>query len=221
MAGKRDFIGELKAFVKRSALAAGNGIGKPDTVRWGAILAAFAASEEISDEKLCEELRRHIVVSLVAVIQASARRTIAEIVDGREQRGEELPEPPDVKITIAMVRELKKREFSIGELIAYFSPLGGFEQMSSALQRVSGEDFNTILLNYFRDEENPEKLLADARAQLVKLFQYRNIYCHEEGVGISLKHDELHDLIVATINGVGALLREKSRVTPDSSQNGE
>ena len=78
-------------------------------------------------------------MSLVAVIQGSARRTIAEIVDIKEEREEELPEPQDVRITIGMIRELKKREFSVGELIAHFSSLGGFEQLSSALQRVFGE----------------------------------------------------------------------------------
>src|SRR5438128_9935471 len=169
MAGKRDFIGELKAYVKRSALATGDGITKPDAVRWKAIITALASvtSGDSSDEKLREELRRHVVVSLVAMIQASVRRTIAEIIDGKEERGEELPELPDIRITLAMVRELKKREFSIGEVVAHFSSLGGFEQISSALQRVSGEDVNTMLLNSLRGRatpiegfENPEKALA-------------------------------------------------------------
>jgi hypothetical protein len=221
VSGKRDFIGEIKAYVKRSALAVGNETAKPDAMRWNAIIAAFAAaaSREISDEELCDELRRHVVVSLVAMIQGSARRTIAEIIDGKEEREEELPELQDVRITLAMVRELKKREFSIGELVAHFSSLGGFEQISSALQRVSGEDLNTILLNSFRDDtrrtegfENPEKALANTRAQLVKLFYYRNIYCHEEGVGISVKDDEVREFIIATANVVVALglLRAKS-----------
>ncbi len=150
MAGKRDFVGELKAYVKRSALAAGK---ETTDLAWGrlsAILTAFEAATKNDDEKLCDELRRHIVVSLVAVIQGSARRTIAEIVDIKEEREEELPEPQDVRITIGMIRELKKREFSVGELIAHFSSLGGFEQLSSALQRVFGEDLNTIFLNACR-----------------------------------------------------------------------
>jgi hypothetical protein len=188
MAGKRDFIEELKAYVKRSALAGGNESTEPDAERFRAILTALDATGETENEKLDEELRRHIVVSLVALIQASARRTIAEIIDGKEEREEELPELQDVRITLAMIRELKKREFSIGQLIAHFSSLGGFEQVSSALQRVSGKDLNTILLNSFRDGtrriggfENPEEALANIRTQLVKLFYYRNIYCHEEG----------------------------------------
>jgi len=167
-----------------------------------------------SDEKLVEELRRHFVVSLVALIQANARRTIAEIVDGKEKRAEELPELQDVKITLAMVRELGNREFSLGDLIAHFSSLGGFEQASSALKRVSGEDLNTILLNWFRElgDENPEESLADTRAHLMKLFYYRNIYCHEDGVGISVNHDELHDFLSATydVNEGLSLLSEKS-----------
>jgi hypothetical protein len=87
---------------------------------------------------------------------------------GKEEREEELPEPQDVKMTLALVRELKKREFSIGELIAHFSKLGGFEQVSSALQRASGQDLNTILLNFFQDGTNriegfekPEEALAN------------------------------------------------------------
>jgi hypothetical protein len=83
MAGKRDFTGELKAYVERCALAAGNQPAKPDAVRFGAILTVFEAIADSDDEKLAEELRRHIVVSLVALIQASARRTIAEVVDGQ------------------------------------------------------------------------------------------------------------------------------------------
>jgi hypothetical protein len=119
-----------------------------------------------------------------------------------------------------MVRELKKREFSIGELIAHFSSLGGFEQVSSALRRASGQDLNTILLNSFQDGvyriegyfEKPEEALANTRAQLVKLFYYRNIYCHEEGIGISVTNDELVHLFTATIHVVTALsaLRAKS-----------
>jgi hypothetical protein len=214
MAGKRDFIGELKAYVKRSALAAGDGTTTPDAPRWGAIITALACAKtgDISDEKLCEELRRHVVVSLVAMIQASARRTIVEIIDGKEERGEELPELKDITITLAMVRELKKREFSIGALVAHFASLGGFEQISSALQRVSGEDLNTILLNSFRYDtrridgfKSPEEALADTRAQLVRLFSYRNIYCHEEGVGMSVKDDELQKFFIATLNVVSAL----------------
>jgi hypothetical protein len=221
MAAKRDFIGDLKDYVKRSTITAGNETAAPDSVRWRAIFTTLDAIAE-SDENLCEELRRHVVVSLVAVIQASARRTIAQIIDGKEEREEELPELQDVKLTLAMVRELKKREFSIGELVAHFSSVAGFEQISSALQRVFGEDLNTILLNYlrahskllegFKGFENPEKALANTRARLMKLFYYRNIYCHEQGVGSSIKDDELHEFIIASITVFAALrdLRAKS-----------
>src|SRR5437868_4751904 len=152
MAGKRDLIGELKAYVKRRRLAAANEKAMPEWERFEATFTAFEAIREIGDEKLREELRRHIVVSLVAVIQASARHAIAEIVDGKEKRAEELPELQDLKITLAMVRELRNREFSLGELIAHFSSLSGFEQVSSALKRVAGEDLNTILLNLIREQ---------------------------------------------------------------------
>jgi hypothetical protein len=166
MAGKRDRVGELKAYINRSRLAAANKTAWPEEERFNAIFGILEAINEIGDEKLVEELRRHIVVSLVALIQANARRTIAEIVDGKEKRAEELPELPDVKITLAMVRELRNHEFSLGELSAHFSSLGGFEQVSSALKRVSGEDVNTTLLNLFREQEmeNPEESLVDTRA---------------------------------------------------------
>src|SRR5262245_25937005 len=209
MAGKRDFIAEIKAYVERSALAK---VNETAFDRISALIAAYQASVKRSNKKVRDELRRHIVVSLVALIQASARRTIAKIVDGKEEREEELPEPQDVKITLAMIRELKKREFSVGELIAHFSPLGGFEQVSSALQRVSGEDLNTILLNSLRKDtlgiegsQKPEDALANIRSQLVKLFYYRNIYCHEEGFGISVTDGDVVGFLGASFKVVAAL----------------
>jgi len=54
-------------------------------VRLNDIIATFAAIREVTDEKIRDELRRHIVVSLVAVIQGSARSTIAGIVDAKEE----------------------------------------------------------------------------------------------------------------------------------------
>lgn len=206
MATKRDFVRELKDYVKRSTIATGNETDDPMWVRFNAILLGTIKEilDEVHYETTLEELRRHVVVSLVAVIQATARRAIATIIDGKEEREEELPEPQEIKITLAMVRELKKREFSIGELVAHFSSVAGFEQISSTLQRVFGKNLDTILLSHFRDQpserfKNPEEALASTRAQLVKLFYYRNIYCHEEGVGISVNDDEIVEFFTASL----------------------
>jgi hypothetical protein len=213
MPGKRDYVTEIKAYVKRSTLAAEAGTSDRDFARLNDVISTFAAITKFSDENIRDELRRHVVVSLVAVIQASARRTIAQIVDGKENRGEELPELPQLKITLATVRELKKRAFSIGELVAHFLSLTGFEQISSALKHVGGQDLNDALLHRFQDHsrpiydglQKPEDALATARARAVSLFNYRNIYCHEDGIGVSVKDKELYQFIITTITVVSAL----------------
>ncbi len=212
MNGKRDFVTELKAYVERSALAEKAGVYEPEWVRLNDIIATFAAIREVTDEKIRDELRRQMVVSLVAVIQGSARSTIAGIVDAKEECGEQLPEFQHVRITLAMVRELKNRQFSVGEFVAHLSSLNGFEQISAALQHACAQDLNTTLLNRFRDQarpidglKNPQQAVATARAQILSLFTYRNIYCHESGIGISVKDQELYEFIVTTITVVTAL----------------
>jgi hypothetical protein len=211
MNGKRDRIAELRAYAERSNLAYEQ--GAPDWLRVEQILKVYGLSREIeTDEAIRSELHRHIVVSLVAIIQASVRRTIAQIADHREERGQPLPEPRDVKLTLGMVRELKNHKFSVGELLAHFLSVAGVDQISFALNQVCERDLNSILLMRFLDKtrpiqegSTPEDAVRKARERLVQMFYYRNIYCHEEGIGVSIKETELYGFIVTTITFVSAL----------------
>src|SRR5215471_12156058 len=120
---KRNFIEEIKASVARSVLTSLTGERKtPEFKRLDNLINALIAAKDITDEALRDEIHRHIVVSLAAVVQVSARHTIAAIADAKETRGEDLPDPPNVRITFSMVRELKNRAFSTGRFIAHFFP---------------------------------------------------------------------------------------------------
>jgi hypothetical protein len=219
MGAKRDLVAELRGYAERSSFAYDT--GEPDWTRLNQILKLYGQAREDSiDETVRCELQRHIVVSLIGVIQSSVRRTIVDVLDSKETRGDPLPELRNVKLTLDLVRELKNQRFSVGELVAHFLSVSSVDQMSSALNDACGRDLSQILLDRFLDKSRPipegatpEESVRRSRERLLKMFYYRNIYCHEEGLGVSMKETDLYGFVVTTITLVSALEIFRAKAT--------
>jgi hypothetical protein len=187
----------------------------PEWLRINEIMAVYGTlgddpSIDIRDKELC----RHLVVSLVAVIQSAVRRAIAEIIDQRDTRREPIPER-DIKLTIDIARELRDRKFSLGELISFSVPVSSVDAISSSLELYADTDLRKLIGEHFTSGARPPEESRSSRDQFVdqtqlrqrKLFEYRNIYCHEEGLGTEVTPKDLYLFVTATITLVAAVQR--------------
>ena len=98
---KRHSPEALKAYVAR--LSHGPEGDWPEWVRINELIAVYLSLGDDEKPDLRDrELRRHLIVSLVAVIQSAVRRAIAHIIDSRDANGESIPEP-DIRLTVESV----------------------------------------------------------------------------------------------------------------------
>jgi hypothetical protein len=138
MSTHRDFVSEI-ASIKRRAVVAPN--YERDWHRLDQVSELFFAIEQgnPSEVSLRWELSNHICVSLVAIIQATTRRFIIDVIDAKERSGESLPELRDAKLTLEIARELKNQTITFGELVAHFLPLSTPDSISSAVKYGTGQ----------------------------------------------------------------------------------
>lgn len=206
---KRNPIAEIKASILRNSN--GNPEDLPGWRRLDQIIAAYLEIDKLESESILRpELERHVIVSLASVVQAASRHALSEIIDQKEFRGDVLPELVNAKMTIAIARELKDSNFSFGQLISHFMPLSSFSLISTSLKQVCDRDLDSILKKYLENHkdyisENVGFQLTKIRKGLVALFEFRNIFAHEEGLETTVDDMELYESIRVTMMLVTAL----------------
>lgn len=210
---KRDFIAEVKAVSERWNKHADG--SSPELDRLNEVIKVYLSIEDLEEDSLLKpELHRHLVVSLVAIIQEAVRMTLVEIVDEKELAGEKLPELRNAAMTLEIARELKNQSFSFGQLVGHFYSVSGVDQIDQSLHTVCDTRLSKVLRDNFREPQaegrpkvTKERLAKETEDSLRKLFQMRNIYCHELGTGITSNEVEMYEFLRASFSSRVPVLR--------------
>ena len=212
-AQKRDFIAELKDYAKRPPFASGNTAN--DWARLRDLARLHRAMDTLNpDSLLRKETAKHMVVSMATLVQANVRRTLAEIIDAKDQRGERIPELAHLGLSLSteLARELRDQSFSVGKFVARFLKLGTVERISEAFQEVTGKSFEANLRPVFKSlvpantpPNESDKRLHQILRRLAPLFTHRRILCNEEGNEVKIEPAEVDGYVEDVMQLVPAI----------------
>lgn len=111
---KRDHVSELQKYLVRK------NSGSEHPGRLSALIDSYLLASDLPDKSsLKREFSRHLIVSMVAWMQDRLREMIKAEIDSKDARNEVIPEFPEVKITVDIVRKLINQEFTLGNFFAH------------------------------------------------------------------------------------------------------
>jgi len=206
MRSDRDIIAEIASIKSRDVFAPGS---ERDWTRLDEVSELFFALERgnPSEISLRSELSNHICVSLVAIIQATTRRFIIDVIDAKERSGEALPELRDAKLTLEIARELKNQTITFGELVAHFLPLSSPDSISSAVKYASGEGLFSCMRSAFASshevlsrKSTTDEQMSVFTSNLKQLIKRRNEICHEDIRGETMEVETLRGYLITTLH---------------------
>ncbi len=149
---------------------------------------------------------RYIPVALIAIMESFFRSSSKRIIESDEKylnNTKALFEINNIKIDFEVLRTMHKKEVTIGELISHHLSFGKFEQIDFTFSNLLGIKFSNELKKYIT--RNPSQLRKSQSnlfvkhneeivKNIVKLFEYRNIICHEMASDIIMSQKEIEKL---------------------------
>ncbi|MBK7666674.1 MAG: hypothetical protein IPJ32_04595 [Sphingobacteriaceae bacterium] len=146
----RDHIKEIKELKTREEFDKFWAI----TQKLGKIKLSIESISSLQDDARLE-VSKYIPVALVATIESIVRSTIKKMIDADDtylEKSKQLFESNSPKINFDILVHLKKREFTIGELISHQIPFSKFTHITGAFNTMLGTELFTALTNYTTDD---------------------------------------------------------------------
>ncbi|WP_446530286.1 hypothetical protein [Photobacterium swingsii] len=153
---------------------------------------------------------KYIPVGLVACLESYLRVQVARVVDSHEfykNRASQLQVKLDLKTAIG----LEVNKLTIGEFISHLVKLNNIEDINKTMTIIMGDDFleNVSIwrekLDYQVDLFNTphEEKFGHMLANLKRVFEYRNLICHESYFDPKIIEHLMHTQDV--VNFIGAV----------------
>lgn len=145
----------------------------------------IAAQAEPNSKVFHQELSRYFPVALVSTIEAYFRMVIANLIDMGSPYIERASKLHARNISIEAAAAMHDRKVSLGEYISHAISLSSPEDINAVMSTLLGYDFFERLLtsefDIFKNEQpfTLKEARGDFMLVLKKLFQTRNILCHE------------------------------------------
>lgn len=128
-------------------------------------------------------------IKCVTCIEGYFRLVIANLIDLGNPFRENAKRFSDVNFSIETVLSLQIEDVSVGDFIAHMLPIKSFEQICSIMSILIGADFKNeiktiyLTLPVFKPLFGTiEDFFNEIIKQVVEMFNYRHIYCHELGI---------------------------------------
>jgi hypothetical protein len=135
-------------------------------------------------------------IRTVTLLEVFTRSWAAKLIDhGVPYTERALELKIDIKINLSLVTAIQGRTITMGDLIAHNLPVNSFGQICGVFQTLLAADFLSLLgeaqtsrttlqemMDGKFDHMSPRQIITDAdrmRRSLVRLFEVRNILCHE------------------------------------------
>lgn len=192
---KRDHVSELQEYTARKR----KDLEHPG--RLSVLVEAYLVASNLPDESpLKREFSRHIIVSLVAWMQDRFREMIKTAIDSKDARNEVMPEFPEVKITIDLVRNLMNQKFTLGDFFAHLYSVSSHQGVNASFKSAYGISFYDSMKQYHLDfvGESPKDSASLNDSFVVgfeKLYCNRNVLAHEEARDFHITDIELYEFI--------------------------
>lgn len=188
MGRRRDHIDEILSW--RSRLSSNTTRFIQTLPRINAIDGALQTLSE-RDDVTSSELMKYIPIGCVACIEAYFRLVYRDLIDYGAPFSENCCRLADIKLNIHSAIAIGKK-ISVGELIAHFIDANSPEDINTNMSLILGQDFFATLKTKGVGPDNSISLVSRGEEtwffeNLTKLFELRNIFCHE--VASSLKID--------------------------------
>lgn len=152
------------------------------------------------------EMRRHLVVSVIAALQSYHRGYIADLMEYNSDalhRGASLI---GEKFALSeALRVVGGEDVSLSDIIAHAAPVNSISDMMSWLSGIFGEDFKDLLRDAVspfdrHDPENAERLVEDVNQLLSTLseaFELRHVLAHEAVPRIEIESERVTRIVEA------------------------
>ena len=169
--------------------------------RLSVLLDSYLLASDLPDESpLKREFSKHIIVSLVAWMQDRFREMIKTAIDFKDARNEAIPEFPEVKITIDIVRKLMNKEFTLGNLFSHLYSVSNPQGVNASFKSAYGISFYDSMEQYHLGYlgESPEDSALLYKSFIVgfeKLYSDRNVLAHEEARDFIITDNGLYEFI--------------------------
>jgi uncharacterized protein YecT (DUF1311 family) len=129
------------------------------------------------------------IIRAVTLLEVFSRDYIARLIDSGSPYAENaIPLGADMKIDIALVRAIQGRVVTLGDMIAHNVSISSFGHICSAFKTLLGDDLVPMISTVVRKipswkpKEVPKAIISDVKLmskRLARLFEIRNILCHE------------------------------------------
>lgn len=192
---KRDHVSELQEYTARKR----KDLKHPG--RLPVLIDSYLLASDLPDESpLKREFSRHVIVSLVAWMQDRFREMIKTAIDIKDARNEVIPDFPEVKITIDLVRKLINQEFTLGDFFAHLYSVSNHQVVNASFRSAYGISFYDAMKQYHQDfvGESPKDSASLHDSFVVgfeKLYRMRNVLAHEEARDFQITNIELYEFI--------------------------
>jgi uncharacterized protein YecT (DUF1311 family) len=134
-------------------------------------------------------LTDYYVIRSVTILEVFTRRQISALIDHAREYAERAVElSKHFKIDFAIVRGIQGRTITLGDIVAHSIPLNSYGQVVGYFEILMGKPFRSLLVNAvdrWRVEIQglpSEPIIPDydtMASHLTRLFEVRNIICHE------------------------------------------
>ncbi len=162
-----------------------------------------------SDTPVSKELIKYVPVNLVGSMESFLRSTCAKLINHNETYLNNAKDLLKANLDWELMRQIQKREFTLGELISHQLSFSSFDQIATNFKTILGVDFIKTLKEfdptpyflkpYFSDKiKSFNSISKHIFSDLNDLFEIRHIVCHEMASTMELDAKEITRIAMST-----------------------
>lgn len=157
----------------------------------------FLLEQTAPDATSCnKEFSRYFPVAFVASIEGYVKYTISRLIDAGSPFLNRAASLHNVKLSIATVAAIQKKDFSLGEYIAHFLSISSLDDINRAMSILLDMDFlDHLTSSEFALFADGPLTLQNHRSDFISavndLFSMRHLLCHEFAEDVVLDHADI------------------------------
>ncbi|PBQ34027.1 hypothetical protein CNR22_20340 [Sphingobacteriaceae bacterium] len=162
-----------------------------------------------SDTPVHKELIKYVPVNLVGSMESFLRSTCAKLINHDEKYLNNAKDLLKSNLDWELMRQIQKREFTLGELISHQLSFSNFDQIATNFKTILGTNFIKTLQEfdptpyfikpYFSDKiKSFNSISKHIFSDLNDLFEIRHIVCHEMASTMELDLKKVTRIVTST-----------------------
>jgi hypothetical protein len=164
----------------------------------------FINKEEVSSSINGIELRKYYPIAIIACLEDYMRLIVKDLIDYGEPYVSNLSKLENIDLKLDVLIQMKKKNITIGEIIAHTLPFSSIDHIFNALSKIGGDELLRKIkteINELTEKGNTD--VANNYDDICKLiceaFRLRHIYAHELNV-LEIKHMADHIRMMSAVS---------------------